>query len=204
INLPPMVTALVFANLAVHGARQFLPPRPGDWLILHLGFLPAVYGMADWPLWSKLAGPLAHQFLHDGWLHLGVNIGFLMAFGSGMERRLGPWRLLGFYLICGVLAAVGHYIVYPGSTAALIGASGAISGLFGGLVRLMHRRGAAANHRLWLLVALWVGISLVFGATGVPGAGGDIAWAAHVGGFLAGLVLVGRFDPRRPDAGVIS
>ncbi len=201
VNLPPMVTALLFANLAVHGARQFLPPRLDDWLVLHLGFLPVVYSFPDWPLWAKLAGPLTHQFLHDGWLHLAVNMGFLMAFGAGLERRLGARRLLAFYLVCGVLGAAAHFLVYSSSEAVLIGASGAISGLFGGLIRARFRRGGAADPRLWLLVGVWIVMSLVFGATGMPGVSGSIAWAAHVGGFAAGLALFGLFDPRRKGAG---
>lgn len=198
LNLPPMVSRLLLANLAVHGARLLLPDDL-DWeLLIRFGFVPLRYTVPELFGWPALVAPLTHQFLHGGLLHLAVNMAMLMAFGAGVERRIGGGRMLAFALLTGALAAAAHLAVYPDSPSPVVGASGAISGLFGGVLWLLARRRGAAGARTFLpLILLWIGISLLVGFTGLPGTGGAaIAWAAHIGGFLSGLLLFPLFDRR--------
>ncbi|WP_119462515.1 rhomboid family intramembrane serine protease [Rhodospirillaceae bacterium SYSU D60014] len=194
LNLPPMVTRLLVANLAVHGIRWMLPDTTDVGVILSFGFIPARYMLPDLFGWQALVSPVTHLFLHGSLVHLLINMVMLMAFGSGVERRIGGPRLLAFALACGVLGAAAHFLLHPLSIMPVIGASGAISGLFGGVLRFLPRRGGS----LWPIVLLWIGVSILFGVTGIPGDGGAaIAWAAHVGGFLGGFLLFGLFDRKR-------
>ena len=197
LNLPRMVSALLVANLAVHVARLLLPEQIDDAIVLAFGFVPARYTGAEPFGWPAIVAPLTYQFLHGGIAHLAVNMAMLMAFGSGVERRIGPGPMVALAAICGVLGAAMHLAVYPGSTVPVIGASAAISGLFGAVLRFLPGQGGI--RRLMPLVALWIGASILFGVTGLPGAeGAEIAWVAHIGGFAAGLALFGLFDRRRP------
>jgi len=203
INLPPLVKRLMIASAAVYVLWILLPP---NWAVIFLyvfGFIPARYSVGDVSL-PALVGPLTHQFLHGGVLHLVLNMVMLAAFGAGVERALGARRMLVFYLVCGAIGAFGHFAVYPQSTIPVVGASGSISGLFGGVLRLiaMHARAAGRAVRLLPAILIWIGISVIAGFTGLPGAeDAEVAWAAHVGGFLAGLALFGFFVPVRRGHG---
>lgn len=191
LNLPPMVTWLLVANLAVHGVRLLLSDGVDLGVILTFGFIPARYTLPDLFGWQALVSPVTHLFLHGGLVHLLINMVMLMAFGSGVERRIGGPRMLAFTLVCGVFGAAAHLAVYPHSIMPVIGASGAISGLFGGVLRFLPRRRGG----LWPVVLLWIGVSILFGVNGMPGDGGAaIAWVAHIGGFLGGFLLFGLFD----------
>lgn len=193
-NIPPMTQALLAANVAVHGARLLLPERLDDAVVLAFAFIPARYtvGPRGWP---ALVDPVTYQFLHGSLTHLAVNMLALLAFGGGVERRIGGWRMLAFALLCGILAAAAHLIAYPFSDVPIVGASGAISGLFGGVLRFQARAGAGGRRSLLPLVVLWVILIIVTGQIGMPGTdGAAVAWVAHLGGFAAGLLLFGRFE----------
>jgi membrane associated rhomboid family serine protease len=125
-----------------------------------------------------------------------MNMLALLAFGSGVERRIGGGRMLVFALLCGIAAAATHFAVYPMSPDPVIGFSGALSGLFGGILRFIARRGGT---RLWPMVAVWLVMNVVTGETGMAGDGEIVAWVAHSGGFAAGLVLFGLFDRQERD-----
>jgi len=204
LNLPPAVKALLIANLAVHGVRLLLPAEIDFGVVLTFGFIPARYTLPGLFGWPALVSPASHMFLHGGFMHLLVNMVTLMAFGAGVERRIGGPRFVAFALVCGLVGAAAHLAVYPFSIAPVIGASGAISGLFGGVLRFLTRRHgpAAPMAGIWPVALLWIGASLLFGLTGLPGegpgGGATIAWAAHIGGFLAGLLLFPLFDRQRP------
>jgi membrane associated rhomboid family serine protease len=199
LNLPPGVAVLVLANIAVHLVRLVLPEQI-DWeLVAALGFVPARFTTDVGPLWLALLEPVTHMFLHGGWLHLIVNMTSLMAFGTAIERRWGLRRFLLFALLCGIAAAGTHLAIYPRSVDPVIGASGAISGLFGAVLLLLRRvRTDGRALRFWPVVGIFVLLNIATGYTGLPGDGGTpIAWAAHLGGFAAGLLLFGLFEPRR-------
>lgn len=189
-NVPPITKALLIVNVAVHLLRLLLPADVDDALVSTFAFVPARYTETGELGWPALADPITYQFLHGSFVHLGVNMLALLAFGSGVERRIGGWRMLVFFLVCGVVAAAAHLAAYPSSPAPIVGASGAISGLFGGVLRFQFGAGPGARRGLWSIIILWVVVNFVFGQTGVPGAEGvAIAWVAHLGGFLAGLLL---------------
>jgi membrane associated rhomboid family serine protease len=202
-NVPPMTKALIAANVAVHIVLSALPPRIEEAALLAFAFFPVRYTVPDLFGWEAIVSPLTYQFMHGNWTHLGVNMLGLLAFGAGVERWIGRWRMLVLSLLCGVISAAAHFAVYPHSVEPVVGASGAISGLFGAILRAgFDRRTPGAMRRLLLLVGLWLVINVVTAKTGMPGAApGQIAWVAHVGGFLAGLILFPAFRMRWPGRG---
>ena len=152
--------------------------------------------------WNRLFTSL---FLHGNWPHALMNAAFALAFGTPVARFLGV-RLAGaalfllFFLACGVLSSLGYAALHAGEQSALVGASGAVSGLMGAAARLIAGRGlmgpilsrpVLGMGLAWLLVNLLVG---VIGSSMIPGAGGvAIAWEAHIAGFLAGVLILPPF-----------
>lgn len=192
-NMPPTVKWLCFSLIAIHAVFLFVNDAAIANLFMTLGFVSARYsGLVPFG-WPAVVAPVAHLFLHGGWLHVAVNVGMLMAFGSPLERAIGLKRFLLLYILSGFGGALTHFIFQPQSLSPLIGASGAISGLFGGVLMVMQRQGLmgdpARYGRLALFIAVWLGITIFFGFAGMPGAEGNIAWTAHVGGFVVGLLL---------------
>ncbi len=159
------------------------------------------------------------MFMHGGFMHLAGNMLFLWIFGDNIEDRLGHVKYLSFYLLCGVIASLSHVFatgVFATSESALLvpslGASGAISGVLGGYI-LLHpkRRVTVLLFRFFTEVPAYVAIGIWFAFQLISGLGmlgggsqsGGVAYAAHIGGFLAGLVLIKFFDrgssgPREP------
>lgn len=153
---------------------------------------------------------ITSMFMHGGWAHLGGNMLFLWIFGDNIENAMGHKRYLIFYLLCGVIASLTHVFsasfVNDSTLVASLGASGAISGVLGGYLLLFPGRGV----HVWILFGIVtlpalivLGIWFVFqiingmGTLGGNEAAGGIAYAAHIGGFVAGLILVKLFH-RRP------
>jgi membrane associated rhomboid family serine protease len=163
-----------------------------------------------YPVWSTL---LTSMFLHGGWGHLGGNMLFLWIFGDNIEHRIGHLRFLIFYLVCGLAAGLAHVLANSASMVPTVGASGAISGVLGGYLLLFPRNrvyvmtyGGVATVPAMLMLGLWILIQFVNGVGSIantPETGG-VAYLAHIGGFIAGLVLaplfaVGRRDVRVAD-----
>ena len=154
---------------------------------------------------------LTSMFMHGGFLHLFGNMLYLWIFGDNVEDDLGHARYAVFYLLCGVLASLAHVVTNTDSVIPSLGASGAISGVLGGYILLHpHRRvhalvlrGFVTQVPGWVAVGLWFVLQLISGL-GMLGRGaqaGGVAYAAHIGGFIAGLALVKLFAlgrPRRP------
>jgi membrane associated rhomboid family serine protease len=154
-------------------------------------------------------------FMHGGLAHLGGNMLFLWIFGDNLEDRLGHLRYLIFYLVCGVLASLAHVfttaIFSSGELSALLipslGASGAISGVMGGYILLFPARRVTVfllrmltQVPAWVAIGMWFAFQLINGM-GMLGGGsqtGGVAYAAHIGGFVAGLVLITLFALGRP------
>lgn len=201
INVGGAVLWLIVANLAVHLLRFFLSEQADDRLVYDFALVAArLTGAMPWGAYDP-APLLTYQFLHAGLDHLGINMLALLAFGTPVERRLGAVRFVVFYLLCGLAGAAAHIVAFAASPAPLIGASGAIAGCFGGAIRLIvggERGGLAGIRQVGLLAALWLGSQVVFGLVGGGfGSAEAIAWWSHIGGFLAGLVLIGLFAPRQ-------
>lgn len=193
INLPPFTLALIAVNVAVFAAVRLLPGDAGWLAIDSFGFIPQRYSGGMPAGAAAIYTPITYQFLHGDWVHLAVNMVSLAAFGAGVERRVGGGTMLSVYLLCGMLAAAAHFAIYPASPDPVIGASGSISGLMGGVLRLMREAGrprsGAAGGMIGFAV-VWALSTIVLGVTGLPGDGGaQIAWVAHLGGFVAGLLL---------------
>ncbi|MGQ0674493.1 MAG: rhomboid family intramembrane serine protease [Rhodospirillales bacterium] len=201
LNIGGAVLWLIVANLAVHLVRLMLDERTDGALVYEFAVVAARLGGAmAWGPYDPLT-LATYQFLHAGLDHLGINMLALLAFGTPVERRLGAPRFVAFYLICGLAGAGAHVLVYYDSPAPLIGASGAIAGCFGAAIRLIAggETGRLAGLRqVGLLAALWLGSQALFGlAGGGFGSADTIAWWSHIGGFLAGLLLIGLIAPRR-------
>jgi membrane associated rhomboid family serine protease len=201
INLPPALLWLIGINVAVHLVRQTLGDAADDSLVLSLGLVPAAYTGepgGDW--WSLILAPITYQFLHGGWVHLGVNMLTLAAFGAPVERLLGVRRFLLFYLSAGVVAGFIHVLFSPYPNAPVIGASGAISGVFGGVLVAMRQTGRLSS--LLPVAGIWIALTVFFGLVGgTPGSGGEpVAWIAHIGGFVYGLAALRFFVPKTPAA----
>lgn len=149
------------------------------------------------------------MFIHSGFMHLASNMLYLWVFGDNIEWALGPFRFTIFYFLCGIGAALGQVLVGPRSTIPMIGASGAISGVLGAYLLLyprvevetlvflgyfvrMIRLPALVVLGMWILLQLSSG----FLSLGMEAMGG-VAFFAHIGGFFAGIILVGLFKRRR-------
>jgi len=193
INLPPVTKALIAVIVVIHLAVMFaLDPPDRFWVYDMLGFTPGTYtGKADVPLWSLLLSPVTYMFIHGSWLHIGMNGVMLMAFGTGAERWMGGKRMFTLFFLCGLVAALVQFILSPFSLNPMVGASGGLSGLFAAVLVMLQSQGRLGGGRygIWPFAALWIGISFIFGLLGGPD-GSAIAWAAHIGGFLAGLALI--------------
>jgi membrane associated rhomboid family serine protease len=154
---------------------------------------------------------LTSTFMHGGWAHLGGNMLYLWIFGDNLENDMGHRNYLLFYLLCGVIAALAHVFTtaYFGHNQLIpsLGASGAISGVLGGYI-LQH---PTRRVHLWFLLGvisvpaiIAVGLWFVFqvingmGALGSDEAAGGVAYAAHIGGFVAGFILVKLFVRKAP------
>jgi len=179
--------------------------------VFALGMIPSVLiGPNSLPAEVRLVPSgftlLSSMFLHGGWLHLGGNMLYLWIFGNNVEDSMGHTRFLVFYLICGALAALVQAYGAPISNIPMIGASGAVAGTLGAYL-LLHPRARILTFvflgifwtfiRLPALIVLggWIAIQVV-NAFGTEAGTGGVAWLAHVGGFLSGLLLIGVFKDR--------
>jgi membrane associated rhomboid family serine protease len=152
------------------------------------------------------------MFMHGGWFHIIGNLWFLSVFGDNVEDAMGPLRFALFYLLSGIAASLAHIASSPESAVPMVGASGAIGGVMGAYAVLYPR---APVHMLvilgfyvtrivvpaYLMLGYWFLLQLLGGIPAMQGAGGGVAFWAHVGGFLAGVVLVPLFRvPARVEA----
>ncbi len=142
---------------------------------------------------------LSSMFMHGGFMHLFGNILFLWVFGDNLENRLGHVRYAAFYLVCGFAAALAQILMDTGSIIPMLGASGAISGVLGGYLLLYPKRRVRAivfnfltEVPAYVALGIWIAFQIIQGYLSPAGTGG-VAYAAHIGGFIAGLVLVKIF-----------
>ncbi len=159
------------------------------------------------PAWLTTAmTSISHLFLHADLSHLVMNVAFLLAFGTAVARRMGAPQFILLYCLCGAFAAFFWSWLFPGNYAILLGASGAISGMVGAVARVslwpprhigtalpfLRRKTVISFVVIWLVFTVAFGIFPLF----LPDDVGGIAWEAHIGGFLAGFVLIALFDGR--------
>jgi len=192
INLPPVTKYFLGVIIAIHLIVTFaLSAEHLNWTLLHLGFIPAFFSGHATLTPLAIATPLTHMFLHGSWLHLAMNGIMLLAFGSGIEKWLGGKNMLTLFFISGFFGIATHFALNYDSIYPVVGASGGLSGLFAVALIMINKQQKAQGgaHKIWPFVLLWIGISVLFGFMGSPD-GGQIAWAAHVGGFLGGFAAM--------------
>ncbi|MEO1280235.1 MAG: rhomboid family intramembrane serine protease [Pseudomonadota bacterium] len=225
-NVPAIVVGVIALFAAIHIIRQFLTVAMDNDLLLALAFIPARYsGYLDSFPGGAVTGVtsfVTHMMVHGDVTHLMFNSAWFLAFGGAIALRTGGWRFLAFTVVTGVAGAAVFLVFNFGQLVPMVGASGAVSGMMAAVLRFMFPaidtgRFAALREaprtiprlslyetltdvRIIAITAVWLLINLlsVLGLFGPTGSGG-IAWEAHVGGFVAGLMLFGLFDPwRRP------
>ena len=207
-NIPIVTRLLLFVNIALWIYVLYLSRTPGaaealyeryafDWTSFTHAFATGHISIDTFmPLFS-------HQFLHGGWLHVLGNMLYLWIFGDNVEDSMGSLPYLAFYLLCGIVAAVGQGIVAPSP---MVGASGAIAGVMGAYLVLWPR---ARVLTLVPLLLFFVVLQIVEGVAELRltahAAAQQVAYFAHVFGFLAGIVLLfvfrQRAAPRRARVG---
>lgn len=215
-NLPAAVIVAIALCVAIHLCRAYvLSPQQDFALLIRAAFIPLRYsGQFVIDLYA-FTSPVTYAFLHGSPMHLAVNMIWLAAVGTPLANRIGAARFGLFWVVTALAAAGAHYLVHPLDDAPLVGASGAISGMMAASARYAFRIDRTRRHppyagRLMPLgyalrsrqalgfTAVWMGGNLLVGLLGVPGVSEAIAWEAHIGGFIAGFLLLGFFD--RPPA----
>lgn len=191
----------------------FIPARYDSSMVLG-GTLPGGSAAEIWTF-------VSYSLLHADWTHFSVNAIWLLPFGSAVARRFGTGRFVVFYVVTAAIGAAAHLATHPHVTAPMIGASATISGTMAAAMRFAFQRGGPlsfwrtgedVDYRVPALplsgvlreptvlafLAVWFGINFLFGLWSLPIGGNDqvVAWQAHIGGFLAGLLLFSWFDPR--------
>jgi membrane associated rhomboid family serine protease len=205
-TLTPVVTiGLIVLCITAFLWQRTLDPAAGRRAVAALGAIPAVLsGRAHLPPdleWvPRFASVFTSMFLHGGWMHLLGNMLFLWIYGDNVEDSMGHIRFAAFYLLCGVVAVLAQTLPDPGSPYPIIGASGAISGVLGAYLMLFPRAKVLTLVLLpfffttlrlpaMLLLLLWFAVQLLSGIA-VPDGGASVAFRAHIGGFLAGVLFV--------------
>jgi membrane associated rhomboid family serine protease len=205
---PPIATwSIILLNTLIFMIQLTLPEEGVRQLFYLFGMVPARF---THPAWAERAGIpvdsywpfLTSMFLHGGFSHLLMNMWALWIFGDNVEDRMGPLRFSLFYMLTGLVAGIVHCRLNPGSTLPTVGASGAIAGVMGAYIVLYPASRVITIIPLffWLgayqipavvYLGLWFVLQLISGTASlaVDGSVGGVAWWAHLGGFVAGVVL---------------
>lgn len=219
-NVPRAVVLAAAVMIAIQVLRGLLPDEIDITVLLSLAFIPARYSglAAELPggYLTAVTTFVTYMAVHGGWMHLLVNVLWMLAFGTAVARRVGTRGFFEFSILCGIAGALTHLVFHWGEMAPMVGASAAISGQMAGALRFIFfaRRepGERApdfsrapladlsttlrDHRIVGFFVFWLVLNAYFGLTSVSfaGASDGIAWEAHIGGFLCGLLTFGLFD----------
>jgi membrane associated rhomboid family serine protease len=214
-NIPtrqaPVVTLIIIGlNTYVFLKEFLLGPRASQRIILYYGLIPCgVTGACE--ILGRAFSPevtlLTSMFVHAGFFHFAGNMLYLWIFGNNVEDSTGKVRFTLFYLLSGLGAAFAQIVVNPASRIPMVGASGAISGVLGAYVLLFPRAKVLTLIPLGLftqiaeipavfVLGFWIVVQLVNGLLTFSFQGGGVAWFAHIGGFAAGMLLIGLFKRR--------
>jgi membrane associated rhomboid family serine protease len=194
----------------------FIPARY-DASVVPGGALPGGFGAEIWTF-------VTYSLIHADWTHFAVNAVWLLPFGSALARRFGALRFVAFFAVTAAAGAAMHLATHAGAPFPVIGASAAISGAMAAAMRFAFQRGGPLNMlrgddeqayrvpaipltgmlrdaRVLIFLGVWFAINIIFGYGSLPITGSDqpVAWQAHIGGFLAGLLLFSWFDPPAND-----
>jgi len=214
-SVPVMTRALILIIAIVFFFELSLPQASVEQLFYLFGIVPARFTHPDWAAYVGFPVDsywpfLTHQFLHGGWLHIIFNMWTLWIFGDNVEDRMGPLRFGIFYLTCGILAGVTQLLTNSDSTVPSVGASGAIAGVLGAYLLFFPTARLVVMFPIFffpfffevpavLYLGIWFFSQLFSGTLALAGPQnvGGIAWWAHVGGFVGGMLLCGLFVRRR-------
>lgn len=202
INLPfatkIMLAIIIGAFVLLWAVNYLVPNLNTNQIYLDFGFVSAKWSgdMTFRP--TDILSLVIVNFLHAGWFHLAINSVTFAAFAAGMEKRMGARNMLIVFFLSSALACFTQLAASPHSQDPLIGASGGISGLFGAVLVMLKHDNQLQGQRILPMVILWILISVGFGMMGGPN-NEQIAWVAHIGGFVAGLgiswLLLNKFRP---------
>jgi rhomboid family protein len=215
-----VVWALIAANVAAFLYQMGLSDQELQWFLYQHALVPRRYFFPWWGAENGLspldvAPFLTNTFLHGGWLHIILNLWTLYIFGPALEDRLGPARFLALYLLSGLAASVAHAVFNASSPVPVLGASGAIAGVIAAyavrfpyawvrvivpilFIPLFFSIPALVFAGIWFVIQVWQGASELL--TPFAGAAG-IAWWAHIGGFIAGWLLLPLLEPSAAASG---
>jgi membrane associated rhomboid family serine protease len=212
-EIQPVVTIGIIGICSLIFLYQVsLGEKMGQMFVFQYGAIPALlFGrespVPDLAALSPSLTVLTSMFLHGGWMHLIGNMLYLWIFGNNIEDAMGHVRFIVFYLLCGVAAGMTHAAMDPGSTIPMIGASGAISGVLGAYLLLYPRASVLVliplgffTRMMYIpaafVLGFWFLLQLISGGVSLGHSGAGVAWFAHVGGFVAGMALIGLFKHR--------
>jgi len=217
----PIVNTALIAACVVVFAYQIVEPAAIEAYAFRPAYLASLTTIQELGYVGAGGSLLLSMFMHGGLLHIGFNMLFLWVFGDNVEDRMGHLRYLVFYLICGILATLAHSaiavagaLIYGGDSLGipLVGASGAIAGVLGAYYKLFRHASVRALIPLFfiftmvdlpanLFIIIWFVLQLLYAISSLGRAGSGIAFWAHIGGFVAGILLVRLFAPQRRSPG---
>ena len=214
-STPYVNYALLASCVAVFFWQNSLDERMSELAVYAYGLVPGrLTGQVKFPNIETPAifSLFTHMFMHGGWMHLIGNMWFLWIFGDNVEASLGHKRYLIFYIVCGLAAAAGQFMLSPGSDIPMVGASGAISGVLGAYLILHPRSNIKVfvlliifftfwNLPAWIVLGFYFLMQLLSQAGSSPDQPG-VAFMAHIAGFVAGAALVFFF--RKPQVAVFQ
>jgi membrane associated rhomboid family serine protease len=218
-NIPtrrfPLITVLIIGLNCLVYLYQLSLGRMGRHFIYALGAIPYEFThFTNMPSYPEVPFPLtlvSSMFMHGGLFHLGGNMLYLWIFGNNVEDCMGRGRFVVFYLLCGSIAAFSHILTNPDSTIPMVGASGAVSGILGAYLLLYPRARVLTllffgffirivEIPAMVVLGFWIVVQLLNGTKALGSSVGGVAWFAHVGGFIAGLILIQFFHRKRLHA----
>lgn len=193
----PFTRFLMLAYVVGFIPLEFIYPDYKAFAFMNFGFVPAYYtglitGQLEHAPWGAIIAPLSHTLLHGHFMHLAFNLVMALIFGIMVENTIGTRRTIVFYLLCAVAGSVFHLALSPYSAAPVVGASSAISGLFAGALIMLYeqgRMGFMSARGPWPMIGIWALIMTLFGLLTPE----NVAWQAHLGGFLGGALIYEGF-----------
>ncbi|UXN04431.1 rhomboid family intramembrane serine protease [Bartonella sp. HY406] len=210
LNIPTVVVVFVVINIAVFIWQDYiLDWNEQNYFIVRFAFIPLVFGSEQ--TLEVLLTPVTSSFLHASWSHLGMNMLFMVVFGSPLARRMGVGGFIVFWIFTSAAGALFYYVLNTDSPIPVVGASGVVSAMLGAIARFGYGRSffhpslygdvlpiriAIRSRDIVTIMGFWLASNLLYGVTASWG-GGAIAWQAHIGGLLAGFLAIGLFIPPR-------
>lgn len=213
-HFPAVTVALIVVNTVIFIGEVAMGHQALTRFVMRNGLVPgyvtAFFSGEQLPAGRALLPFFSSMFLHGGWLHLIGNMWYLWIFGDNVEDRLGRLRFLFFYVVCGLVGNVGHYVFNSASGVPAIGASGAIAGVLGAYAVSFPRARVVVLLPLFvfiqfielpalLVLGFWFVLQFVNGAASLVMSTetGGVAWWAHIGGFVGGILIFLLVRPRR-------